>query len=71
MNTMNDDIRQAIRVEMARRNLRQKDLAEQTGISKQYLSQMLSGKAGSMPDSWEKVLGGLGLRLTVVHESEH
>ncbi len=65
---MNDDIREAVRIELAKRNWRQKDLAEETGLSKQYLSQMLSGKAGSLPGSWEKVLETLKLRLVVARD---
>jgi transcriptional regulator with XRE-family HTH domain len=68
MTEMNEHIRQAIRIEMARRNLRQKELAERAGVSKQYLSQVLSGKAGNVPDSWEKILGSLGLRLVVTRD---
>lgn len=66
MNAMTDDVREAVRIEMAKRNWRQKDLAGDTGVSKQYLSQMLSGKAANTPDAWAKVLTSLGLRLIAV-----
>ena len=66
MNVMTDDVREAVRIQMAKRNWRQKDLAGDTGVSKQYLSQMLSGKAGNTPDAWEKVFQSLGLRLIAV-----
>lgn len=66
MKLMTDDVREAVRVQMAKRNWRQKDLASDTGVSKQYLSQMLSGKAANTPDAWEKVLSSLGLRLIAV-----
>lgn len=68
MKAMTDDVREAVRIQMAKRNWRQKDLAENTGVSKQYLSQMLSGKAANTPDAWEKVLSSLGLRLVAVSD---
>lgn len=66
MKTMTDDVREAVRIEMAKRNWRQKDLAESTGVSKQYLSQMLNGKAANTPNTWERVLSSLGLKLIAV-----
>lgn len=66
MNAMNDDVRRAVRIELARRDMRQTDLAELVGVKPQYLSDMMRGKVGKIPEAWQKVLDALGLDLVAV-----
>jgi transcriptional regulator with XRE-family HTH domain len=69
---VNDEIRRTIRVELARRDIQQKDLAEMTGLSPQHVSDLLRGRSGNLGEGWEKVLNALGLRLIAVpKESEN
>lgn len=65
MTDMNERVREEVRVAMARRNINQSKLAETIGVSRQYLSDYMSGKAGDMPRLWQKVLDELGLELVV------
>lgn len=62
---MTDKVREAIRIELARRNWNKTRLAEETGLSRQYISELMAGKAGSLSPAWGKVLDALGLELTV------
>jgi transcriptional regulator with XRE-family HTH domain len=70
---VNDQIRRAIRVELAHRDLRQRDLARLTGMSEQHISDLLRGRSGNIAEGWEKIFEVLGLKLTAVPEdrSEH
>jgi transcriptional regulator with XRE-family HTH domain len=60
---VNDEIRRAIRVELARRDLQQKDLAQLTGLSPQHISDLLRGRSGNLAEGWEKIFEALGLQL--------
>lgn len=62
---MNDKIRHAIKVELARRSMTQTDLANALGISKQHVNRALSGDLGKVPPIWARILDHLGLELTV------
>lgn len=70
MQTMNDKIREEVRVALARKALNQSDLAERIGVSKQYLNAYINGKAGSVPRLWAKVFNELGLELTISPRKE-
>lgn len=60
-----DVIREAVRVELARRNMSQTDLAEQLGTSRQHLSRAMTGGSSEVPKLWKDALEVLGLELTV------
>ena len=62
---MNDQIREAIRVQMARKDMTQAKLAEKAGVSKQYIHKLVRGKTGNLSESWTKILDALELRLSV------
>ena len=66
MDIFNENTLTAIRVEMARRNINQSQLAESAGISRQYLSEMMRGRGGDVPDSWQRVLMALGWRVAIL-----
>ncbi|HEX7004965.1 MAG TPA: helix-turn-helix transcriptional regulator [Trueperaceae bacterium] len=67
---MNDDIRRAVRVELARRDLQQKDLADLTGLSPQHVSELLRGRSGNLAEGWEKIFKALHLKLTAVPDDQ-
>ena len=66
MGTVNNHIREAVRVELARRVSNQAQLAKRVGVSRQYLSDVMRGRAGNVPTLWQKVFDELGLELVVV-----
>ena len=63
---MNQEIRATIRETMRRQGLTQIELARQLKISPPALSQVLSGKRGTMPESLLAVLNALNLTLEAV-----
>lgn len=70
MERMTDDIRRAVRVELAKRDFSQAELARQLGMAPQYLSNMMRGKVSRMPEAWQKVLDALGLELVAVPKDD-
>ena len=50
---------------MARRDIKQSDLAEKIGVTRQYLNNYMGGKAGDVPRLWQKIFDELGLELVV------
>lgn len=66
MASMNRQIREEVRVALARRNETQAVLARRIGVTPQYLSDIMRGKSGNVPDVWQKVFDDLGLELVVV-----
>jgi len=66
MELMNERIREAVRVELARRKSNQARLADEVGVSRQYISDLMSGRSGNVPGVWERIFDELGLELTVV-----
>lgn len=65
MDTVTEKLRETIRIEMARRNWNKTRLAEETGLSRQYISELMSGKAGNLTEAWQRIFDVLGLELTV------
>lgn len=67
---MTDNIREAIRIELARRDWNRTQLADETGLSRQYISELMGGKAGSLSPAWARILDTLGLELVVQPKGE-
>jgi transcriptional regulator with XRE-family HTH domain len=65
MQNMNSKIREEVRVALARRDMNQSELAEKIGVTRQYLSNYMAGKAGDVPRLWQRVFDELGLELVV------
>jgi len=65
MEPMNERIREAVRVELARRRSNQTRLAHQVGVTPQYISEIMSGRSGNVPTVWGRIFDELGLELTV------
>ena len=65
MNSMTDDIRADLRAILARRRIKQTDLARELGTSRTYLSNLLNGQRGQLSPVWEKLLDHLDLDLVV------
>lgn len=70
MERMNRQIREEVRVALARRNETQAELARRVGVSRQYLSDIMHGKSGNVPDVWQRIFDDLGLELVVVKKGE-
>ena len=70
MNSMNAQIRRAIRVRLAERDLKQRDLADLLGMKPQYVSRLMTGDVGKVPDAWQKVLDALDLELVAIPKGE-
>lgn len=66
MERMNEKIRRAVRVSLAERDMTQTDLAEKIGVSRQYVSRIMQGQVGKVPDAWVRILDALDLELTAV-----
>ena len=65
MEPVNDKVRQAVRIELARRDSNQAKLADRIGVSRQYVSDVMRGKAGRVPAVWQKILDDLDLEVVV------
>ena len=63
---MNTTVRAKVKEAIRERQLTQSELAERLGVERQYVSLMLTGKRGGVPDKWQALLDELGLELTVV-----
>ena len=65
-----DVIREAVRVELARRRMTQTELAERLGTSRQHLSKAMLGGTSDLPQLWRDALNELGLELNVTARPE-
>lgn len=65
MNTMTEGIREAVRIELARRDWNRTRLADETGLSRQYISELMGGKAGNLSLAWQRIFDELGLEVVV------
>jgi transcriptional regulator with XRE-family HTH domain len=63
---VNERIRKAVRIELVRHDMTQKDLAKVTGMSQQHVSALLTGRGGNVPEGWEKIFEALSLELVAV-----
>jgi lambda repressor-like predicted transcriptional regulator len=52
---MTDQIRKLVIVEMAKRGIKQKDLAKKVGRSPQQLNNVLRRDSSDMPDVWQEI----------------
>jgi transcriptional regulator with XRE-family HTH domain len=67
---MNAQIRKAVRIELVRQDMQQRDLARITGMSQQHVSGLITGRSGNLPEGWEKIFEALGLELVVVPKEQ-
>ena len=65
MATVNERIREAVRVELARRDTNQAQLAEKVGVTRQYVNNVMRARAGNVPGVWQRIFDELGLELVV------
>lgn len=63
MDAMTDDIRRAVRIELAKKDYSQADLARELGMAPQYLSDIMRGRVGKIPAAWQRILDALDLEL--------
>jgi transcriptional regulator with XRE-family HTH domain len=67
---VNARIRRAVKVRLAELDMTQADLAERVGVKPQYVSDILTGKVGKVPDAWQKILEALDLELVTSKKGE-
>ena len=65
MNFVTDDVRSELRAELARRRIKQSDLAAELGMSRTYLSNVLNGQRGQLSEKLQSLLDYLDLELTL------
>lgn len=63
---MNEQVREAVRREMERRELSQGELAKLLEIERPNLTRLLSGRSGKIPKVWQDVLDSLDLELVAI-----
>ena len=68
MQTMTDDIRKAVKIELARRGWTQERLADEVNRSRQQINNALRGRASKTPDLWEDIFKAFNWRVIVVDE---
>lgn len=63
---MNEEVREAVKREMERRELSQGELARQLEMERPNLTRLLSGRSGKIPKVWQDVLDALDLELVAL-----
>ena len=61
MEAMTEQIRESIRIELAKKRWNQTDLSEKAGLSRQQVSYLMND-GGSLSEGWHKIFDALGLR---------
>lgn len=67
---MTESIRQTVRKRMREQDLTQEALGERCGMSQPNIARALTGRSGSIPDTWQRILDALGLELIAVPKGE-
>lgn len=70
MEPMNERIREAVRIELAKRRASQAQLADEVGVSRQYISDLMNGKSGNVPAVWSRIFDELDLELAVTPKTK-
>ena len=63
---MNDRVRMTTKAVMAEKGISTYKLAELVNSSQPNVARALSGRSGSIPTTWQKILDALGLELIAV-----
>ena len=63
---MNSKVRQKVREVMSGKEISTYKLAELTEMSQPNVARALSGRSGSVPSTWQRILDALGLELVAV-----
>lgn len=71
MTGMNEQVREAVRSTLKARKLTQAEVAEQIGLKQPDIARLLSGRAGKVPENWQRLLDSLGLELIAVPKQEN
>lgn len=67
---MNEQVREVVRARMKAQNITQGELGELIGMAQPNVQRLLSGRVGTVPESWQKVLDTLGLELVAIPKEE-
>lgn len=65
--SVSDELRKAVKAELAKQGRSQTEVAQAIGITRQHLSRMLSNRAtkGGISRAWAKLLAEMGLEVVV------
>lgn len=67
---MTDSIREAVRVELAKRKWSKSELARRINKSPQFIGQIMNNRRGDVPEYWQEIFDELGLELTVTAKND-
>jgi ribosome-binding protein aMBF1 (putative translation factor) len=70
MMTMTEQIREAVRVELAKRKWSKSELARRIDKTPQFISQIMGSERGDVPDYWQSIFDELDLELVVVEKQK-
>lgn len=66
VNQVNDNVREAVILQLHRKRMTRRELARRTEMHETYLSRMITGDREGGREAWEKILDALDLELTAV-----
>jgi DNA-binding Xre family transcriptional regulator len=66
VNSVNHNVREAVIVQLHRKRMTRRELAQQIGMDETYLSRLINGDREGGREAWEKILDALDLELTAV-----
>jgi len=61
---VNDNVREAIILQLHRKRITRRELAKQIGMNETYLSRLITGDREGGREAWERILTALDLELT-------
>jgi transcriptional regulator with XRE-family HTH domain len=68
--SMNQQIRETVKLELMRQKKTQGELAGRIEVSQQYVSKILRGHTDGSIDVWQKIFDELGLELIVKRKGQ-
>ena len=69
MSDMTDEMRKLVEIELVRRDMTQKDLAEKVGRKRQQINNTLQGRSGKMPKVWQDILKTFEWKIHIVDKN--
>ena len=63
---MNEEVREAVKREMEKREVSQGELAKLINVERPNLTRILSGRSGKIPKVWQEILDTLDMELVAL-----
>lgn len=67
---VNENVKEAVIVQLHRKRMTRRQLAQQIGMNETYLSRLLNGDRDGGREAWEKILVALDLELTAIPKDQ-